>query len=105
METHDVIFLHKMFYQDKCGENAMAHSHIVVKVTKDSLVEAMPSEIEEEVKISMKTEPGSTEGQNDGVLFPGSIQSAQSLVPMWATATTRSGRLMDRRDGQYNLST
>ena len=34
METHVDVFLHRMFYQEKCGENAMAHPQIIVKVTR-----------------------------------------------------------------------
>ncbi len=102
MEKRDVIFLHIMFYQDKCEEDAEEHQHIIVEVTKDYLVEAMPSETEEEIEISVKSEPGSREGENDEAVLPDLIQSAQLTTPVWATAMTRSGRFVGRRDGQYN---
>ena len=100
METRDVIFLHRMFYQDKCGENAMEHPQIIVKVTKYSLVEAMSSEMEEEIEISVKHKAGIREGGNDEVLLPDPIQSTQQPTPTWAIATTQAGRFVGRRDGQ-----
>ncbi len=87
METLDVIFLHRMFYQDKCKGDAEEHPHIIVKVTKHYLVEAMPSETEEEKKISMKSKAGSREGRNDESLLPYLIQLARERIPVWATTT------------------
>ena len=34
METRDVIFLHRIFFQDKCKEDAEEHPKIIVKVKK-----------------------------------------------------------------------
>ena len=91
--------------EEKCKEDASEHPHIIVEVTKDFLVEAMPSEMEEEKKISVKSEAGSREGGNDESLLPDPIQSAQEPIPAWATTTTRAGRLVGRKDGQYNPTT
>ena len=102
METRGVIFLHRMYFQEKCGEDAEEHPHISVKVSKDSLVGAMPSEIEETEEISVKSKPGSREGRNEVALLPDLIQSTQQPTPVWATSTTRSWRFVGRRDGQYN---
>ncbi len=102
METRDIIFLQRMFYEDKCEEDAEEHPHIIVEVTKYFLVEAMPSETEEENGISVKSEPGSREGGNNEAVLPDPIQSAQVPTPAWTTATSCSGKFVGRRDGQYD---
>ena len=105
METRDVIFLQRMFYEDKCEADAAEHPHVIVEVTKDYLVEAMPSETEDENKISVKSEAGSREGGNEESLLPDPIQSAQEPIPAWARTKTCSGRFLGRRDGQYDPAT
>ena len=51
METHDVVFMHRMFYQEKCDENSKSHPHIIVKVEKYAMVEVMPSETDKKTNI------------------------------------------------------
>ncbi len=60
-ETYGIIFLHLMFYQNKCEENSKSHPTIIIEVSRDGIVKAISSEIEEEEEISLKVELESRE--------------------------------------------
>ena len=71
-ETRDVIFLHRMFYQDKCKENVKSYPEIIIKVSRNAIVEAMTSEMGE---ISLKVGTEIREGTSNENLLPDPIQS------------------------------
>ena len=101
-ETRDVIFLNRMFFTNKCLESDKTNPQVSLDVKKQSIVTKIPNPEDVTAKVR--------EGTEKSVRFKPETEEVTSAPdpkpgPAWLRTTTRSGRQVGRKDGQYDPST